>query len=381
MIKTHTRMRRLAAALSALGLIAFGGRAALAETEIRASFGFGPKHQVATHVLPDYVKSIETATGGSVKYKIFLGGSLLPFKSVATGIKDGIADMGFYVFSYNPAEFAHANFLAELALLGIDNTAMVGATTEFNLLHCADCEAEFKAQKMVHTSGYSSPPLGLATKGRMVTVDDVRGKKIRVGGGPSNRWVVALGGVPINLPADDQMDAFSSGVIAASIVNIASMKTYNLWDVASDFTLLPLGTFHSVSLFGYNRDLWSKLKASERNAILAATPKAMAVAAIRYDAEGDEVVAAAAQRKLGIHQPSPELAKATDDFAAKDIEQVAKDAEGRGVKGAAAKVAAFRQLVGKWNAIAIPVRRDEAALTAAYKREIYDRLDLGKYGM
>ena len=107
----------------------------------------------------------------------------------------------------------------------------------------------------------------------------------------------------------------------------------------------------------------------------------MAVAAIRYDAEGDEVIAAAPQRKLSIHQPSPELAKATQDFAAKDMEQVAKDADGRGIKNAPAKIAAFKQLVDKWNAIAIPVRRDEASLTAAYKREIFDKLDLGKYGM
>ncbi len=151
--------------------------------------------------------------------------------------------------------------------------------------------------------------------------------------------------------------------------------------MTNDFTLLPLGTFHSVSLFGYNREFWGKLKAAERNAILAATPKAMAVAAIRYDAEGDEVIAAAPQRKLGIHQPSPALAKVTENFAMKDLEQVAKEAEGRGVKGAAAKVALFRQLVAKWNGIAIPVRRDEAKLTAAYKREVFDKLDLGKYGM
>ena len=65
-----------------------------------------------------YAKAVDAASNGEIKFKMFVGGALLNLQSTLQGLRNGVADAGFLVMTYWPAELAHQKLLGELALLG-----------------------------------------------------------------------------------------------------------------------------------------------------------------------------------------------------------------------------------------------------------------------
>jgi len=76
--------------------------------------------------------------------------SLLDLKETPAGIRDGIADMGFVLPPYHPAEYANFNLAADLSMLSTvgkrvesPGAAMAGAIMEYVFFSCPDCLEEF----------------------------------------------------------------------------------------------------------------------------------------------------------------------------------------------------------------------------------------------
>src|SRR5439155_949031 len=87
-------------------------------------------------------KAVEQQSNGSLKFRQFLAGSLLEAKGLLGGVRDGVADVGQVTLTYHPAEFPHAQLVADFALYGGDAMVVAAAVTEFNLFHCPPCLAE-----------------------------------------------------------------------------------------------------------------------------------------------------------------------------------------------------------------------------------------------
>ena len=89
------------AVVLAAGLIAAGNAAAL---ELKASHYLPPKHPIVISYQA-FAKALEKESNGDVKVRIFGGGSLLGAKATVDGVRDGVADIGFVVNTYYPAQF------------------------------------------------------------------------------------------------------------------------------------------------------------------------------------------------------------------------------------------------------------------------------------
>jgi len=346
------------------------------------TIGVGPKHPVATHGWPTHVKAVEAETDGSLKYKLFVGGSLLKIKATLSGVRDGVADAGLYALTYWPAELPLGNLVGDLALLGEDPATMAGATVEFNMMHCSECLAEFQPHRMIYTGTYSTTPYRIISKGRINSLDDIKGKKLRTAGGAWVRWSQKVGAVSVSLPAPEMYEGINTGVIDGAIQTTAALKGYGLWDVAKDITLIPLGTYHSLSLFGYNTDVWKGFTDAERRAILNGAAEGIAATVGRYYEQDAEVLKEAAGKGVTVHQPGKDLAEATRAFAMGDVDVIVADAEEkRGIKNARAKADKMVELIAKWSKLTEPVRDDRAGFAALLKSEIYDKIDVKTYGM
>ena len=90
------------------------------------------------------------AENSDLKIKVF-SMSLLNLKETPPGIRDGIADMGFVLPPYYPAEYAEFNLVADLSMLATTGeqvespgAAMAGATSEYVFLNCPECLEEFE---------------------------------------------------------------------------------------------------------------------------------------------------------------------------------------------------------------------------------------------
>lgn len=368
----------VAAFAVALGIA--GG--AYAAKEVRVTIGVGPKHPVATDGWPTHVKSVEAETKGSVKYKLFVGGALLDIKATLNGVRDGVADAGLYAFTYWPAELPLGNLIGDFAMLGEDPQTMAAAATEFTLMHCPECLAEFNPYRMVYTGTYSTTPYRIISKGKVASLEDIKGKKLRTAGGAWVRWSQKVGAVSVSLPAPEMYEGISTGVIDGAIQTTAALQGYGLWDVAKDITLIPLGTYHALSLFGYNSGVWKDFTATERRAILNGAADGIAATVARYYEQDATVLKEATEKGVQVHQPGKDLAEATRAFALGDLDVIVAEAvEKRKITNARAIADKMIELMQKWEKLSAPVREDQAGYAALLKRELFDKIDVKTYGM
>nr|MCH9673767.1 C4-dicarboxylate ABC transporter substrate-binding protein [Gammaproteobacteria bacterium] len=80
---------------------------------LKAAVGLGPKSQQvwAYKAFADYIQA-----NSDLKIKVF-SMSLLNLKETPPGIRDGVADIGFVLPPYFPAEYAESNLAANLTML------------------------------------------------------------------------------------------------------------------------------------------------------------------------------------------------------------------------------------------------------------------------
>jgi len=373
-------MVRNALALIVLTAALIGGNAQAAK-EIRVSLGVGPKHPIAANGWTPYIEAVERATDGELKFKTFVGGQLFSLTATLAGVRDNIADAANYGLTYWPAELPNSKLVGDLALLGQDAATMAGAATEYYFLNCADCQAEFAAQGFVYNGGDSTTPFVILSRGRITTVEDLKAKKIRVGGSGWARWVERFGGATVSTTGAEMYQAFAQGAINAALQGPSALTAFGLQDVVTDITMLPLGTYHALALIGYNKRTWSGFTERERRILLDHGALATSGVVVGYINQDKEVLAEAAKRNVRVHQPSPDLVRATQDFIQGDLGKIIEENEKNGVKNTAQKIARFQQLIAKWSALSAPVKDDWKGLDALYKREIFSKVESRDYGL
>lgn len=368
------------AAVIACGLLTAGG--AQAQTlELKLTTASGPKSTFTTHGHQAYIDAIEKASNGQIKIRMFVGGTLLNYKATLNGLRDQVADIGFVVSAYFPAELKNANMIADLAMLGTSAPVMAATTSEFNLLHCADCSKEMLAQGAIDLGTTSNPPYRIISRKPVRSLDDMKGIKLRAGAGVWNRFLTHFGAVPISMAADEIYQAMSAGAADGTIHPPANMKSYAYWDVAKYVTMADLGTFHSMSFVAFSKPTWNKLSVAQRRMMLDHAATAHAGTAVAATAQDDEAMAEAKGKGVTVITMPPEMAKAFRDWAIADLKTVAELNEKAGVANAAGKIAKFNELYDKWTKIIGSNDKDPVFIAAAMKREIFDRIDAGSHGL
>jgi TRAP-type C4-dicarboxylate transport system substrate-binding protein len=190
-----------------------------------------------------------------------------------------------------------------------------------------------------------------------------------------------MGAVPASVSGDEQYEALNRGLLDITIASVATGKNYNLWDVAKHITLLPLGTFHSVSPVAFGADFWKGLTNDERSILFQNAVHATVGATRGYFENDQEVLKLATSKGLQIHQPDTAFLAASTAFARKDLEVVEAEASKYGVANAKAKIENLVALVDKWKRLAPPANYDHDALVGLMRSHVYDRIEAAKYGL
>ncbi len=369
--------RTLVAGVTGAAFLAAG--AAHADTSVTASLWVGPKHPVSTGGYDPFVQKLEEHPDFSVRY--FQGGALLGAKPTLSGVRDGIADVGMMAMTYFPAEFPHAQLVADMGLSTPSNLAAMMAATEFNLLHCQECLDEYLAQNIVYTGTYSTSPYTVISNQPVRSVEDFSGKKMRVPGSLWSRWARSVDGIEVNVPSSEMYEGLDKGALDIAIQAPGALRSYSLWDTAKYVTLLNLGTYHSLSLMSWNRDTWRDMSDEERRMMLDEAARAGLDATLEYTIADDEVLDLAGEHGVEIIEPSPELVSQKEAFVAQDVETIIANARDTyGIADAEAKVAKLQELIAKWDGIVEEVgATNRDALLERFRTEVYDKLD-ASYG-
>lgn len=360
------------------------GSTAQAKT-LTAAIGMGPKNSsvVAYESFADYV-----AAHTDLEIKVYPM-SLLSMKETPQGIRDGLADLGFVVPVYFPAEYKESNLVANLSMLSTSGTkvkspgaALAGAMTEY-IFNCAECMEEYRSQGQVYLGSVSSNGYDVLCTKPISTIDDLKGSKMRSPGGNYSRWAESLGAIGVSMPAGDTYEALSQGVIDCHMGSVSDLTNNSLVDVTKYVTFgVPGGAFAGVATSNFNVGVWQDLTEQERAVILRGAARMQAEMTLGYYDLAMKDAADAPAAGVEIVEASAELVDATDAFVKADLAVIASHfAEDYGVDNVDAKIAEMVRLVEKWKGLTADLSGDREGLEQVYWDEIFSRLDPATFGV
>ncbi|MEZ5664386.1 MAG: C4-dicarboxylate TRAP transporter substrate-binding protein [Burkholderiaceae bacterium] len=373
-------------ATAALAAGTLTATATLAQTTLRYAVGF------PTGAAPEsarvYAEAVKKYTDNTVNLKVY-DLSLLNLAEMSSGLGKGIADIGYVLTPYSPAEYPHVNMASELSMmLALQDKpgdkagmAYAGAMADFIFNHCTECNTDFARQGQVYTgTGGSSPYMLLCTK-PMRTVDDLKGARLRAGGAAWARWSRQMGATPTSLPGNEIFEAMKQKVIECAIISAPELSGLNLKEVTTDITAtLPGGVFTGATT-NMNQEAWSKLNEAQRKGMLHAGAVMGAQVTYRYYSYAKRDLEQITAKGAKLHQADPALLKASRATIEADIPGIAAAyAKQHNVKRADALIAAMRPLVDKWTKLVEPVNSAEA-LADLYWNEVYSKVDVKAHGM
>jgi TRAP-type C4-dicarboxylate transport system substrate-binding protein len=348
--------------------------------ELKLAVGF-PQGTAAYHGLEAFAKALKEKSGGELEVRMFPL-SLLNLPQMLNGVRDGVVDIGFVLPPLFPSDLPETHLAVDVAMFGKNPWAMAGAMTEY-VFTCPQCVAEHLKNNQVYLGSSSTAPYMLVTTKKAVTADEIKGKKLRSGAAPWARWAQHMGAVALTIPGNQVFEAVSGGTVDGAMVSAAELSNLRLIDVVKHITVgVPTGTYHGIDNNNFNLKTWRSLTEKQRRAALDAAAVSTASVTWKYVTDGEKNMKDSVQKGIQVHQAPADVVARTKAFIEADLGTIAAAAEkNSGIKGAAAKIARFKELVEKWEKLTPEKNWTPEALAAIYEREIYSKIDAKSYGM
>ncbi|WP_290705262.1 TRAP transporter substrate-binding protein [Amphritea sp.] len=274
----------------AIGLfMGVAGQATAADTTLRVASWLPPTHPQNAVVWPTWSKWVEEATEGRVKVAIEYG--MGHPKTMFEMVEDGVADASFSYHGYVPGRFKLTQ-VVEQPLLGVNAEAASVAHWKIHQKYFTQAN-EHEGLEVIGLFTHGPGQIHLADP--VTSLADLKGKKIRLGGGIQGEIGHRMGVTAVGAPAPKVYEMMQQGVIDGVFIPMGEQKSLRLKEVAKNVIALPGGMYlGSFSIF-MNPDFLADLDPKDRAAILAVSgEKLSAMAGKAWDA-GDAAGLAAAQ--------------------------------------------------------------------------------------
>ncbi|MCP5368510.1 MAG: C4-dicarboxylate TRAP transporter substrate-binding protein [Hyphomicrobiales bacterium] len=365
----------LTLAAGALAALALTGNAT-AETKIVYANYLGLKHPT-NPALERFFERVKKDTNGSVVWEGHFASSLLGPKDIPAGVRDGIADAGYFVGVYVPSEMPVDNYIGDFSMLNDDAVAMTGVINELILLKCDECDKEYRDGFNTQFLGtYSLTDYLFQCKEPLKNLADFKGKKVRGFSGWSE-LIKAMGAVPVSISANEMYEALQRGTIDCATHSITNQKTRSLGEVAHNVILNSLGGFMGGSTINIRTDKWAKLTPDERTAILKNVPKLIAEALFAYVNLDISVQKEMEAKGNKFYKADDDLAKFITDFRADYVaNKTPAKGKQRGVKNPEKIAATIKELRAKWDKLLADNGRDQESFEKLMWQEIYSKVSV-----
>jgi TRAP-type transport system periplasmic protein len=244
-------------ALTALAGCAFAAPLQ-AQTTLTYSSWVPPTHHL-TIWQANWAAEVEKATDGRVKFQ-----SLPKHPAAAPGtfdaVRDDLVDLSYVTASYTPARHI-LPLMAELP--GMADTAEVNSVA-YSRIHWKHFQkvGEYKGVKLLAV--WTHGPGQMFTKKAINGINDVKGLKIRTGGGVAEAVANAIGASAFVKPAPESYELLNSGVADGVFFPFESIASFKLDTVIAQATVFPGGMYSSSFGFFMNEDKWNKLSKQDQ---------------------------------------------------------------------------------------------------------------------
>lgn len=233
------------------------------EKTIKISTWGSPNHGINKVVWPTWGEWVEEATEGRVTVKVEY--DLAPPQTQIDVVTDGIGEVTWIYHGHKAGRF-------KLTQLPEIPTFSDYASSELiSQAYWRTYEAYLKKgreHRGVEVLALSvNGPGQLITKGPVGSLDDIKGKKLRVGGGVISDIAKDMKVTPVFTPTTKVYESISQGVVDGTYLPFESLASFRLAEVADNTTVYPGGIFRGSFAIVMNRDTLSGLSKADQEAI------------------------------------------------------------------------------------------------------------------
>jgi TRAP-type C4-dicarboxylate transport system substrate-binding protein len=246
-------------ALASLGVAA---PASAQTTTLRVGNWLPMHHLIVRGIIEPWARAIERETGGSLKFDIMTSGVGRPPEYFDFTV-NGVVDVGYGVSGHNPGRFTMTQVM-DLPFMSPDPWAGAAAAWQTYERYGARYN-EHRGAKVVGLWVHSEPYIFMRGD-PLAALDDLRGKKIRVGGNVTGRIIQALGGAPVQLPPTEAQQAMASGVADGITFPQESIEFFKITPVIKGATRIPGGLYTDTFWLAINEAKWNGLTAAQKAA-------------------------------------------------------------------------------------------------------------------
>jgi TRAP-type C4-dicarboxylate transport system substrate-binding protein len=230
-------------------------------TVLKVASWAGPKHTMNYGVFPWMNNSLKSCSGGSLSLKVEYG--LAPPPAMYDTIRDGVADIGWIVHGYTPGKFVTTK-LAELP--GIPGNAQQ-ISTAFQKTWEKYLSKAKEAKGIQILGSYVHGPGLLNTKKPITSYKQIKGMKLRVGGGVANAIGKALGVAGVNVPAPKVYETIASGVADGVLFPMETMYAFKVAELVKHSFRNPDGMYTTSFALIQSNASYKKLSGAHKKCV------------------------------------------------------------------------------------------------------------------
>lgn len=210
-----------------------------------------PETSTLANIFKPGFRLLEKLSQGKLEFDERWGGTVHPAQQGFDAIRSGLTDMTACYIFYDPRSY---DLMHILALPGIIPSSTVG-TRITHEVYSEFFRDEFERTGALMGIVYNTTPYVPVSKTPIESLDDLKGAKVRTGGGVHADVWEKLGAVPTTMPSPQIYTAFQRGLLDAVTFPDATHKLFRVDELAKAHTYINLSRLnqeHCVSPQFYN---------------------------------------------------------------------------------------------------------------------------------
>src|SRR5262245_54110735 len=227
--------------------------------ELKLSHWVPPSHPLQK-ALEDWGTSVEKASGGSIKYKVFPAQQLGKAFDHYDMARDGIADLTYVNPGYQPGRFPIIG-AGELPFLVVNPKGGSQA-----LDACYRKYAVRAMKDMKYCLAFRHDPGTFHARSKKIVVPaDIKGMKVRAAHATMATFVTLLGGTTVQSSAPEVSDIIEKGVADAVTFPWGSIPLFGIDKVTKYHMDVPL--YATTFAFVFNKPVYAQMSATQKKVI------------------------------------------------------------------------------------------------------------------
>lgn len=230
MIKSIKKGIAVSAMLGAAALTSGADAQDYPEMTLRYATGF-PEAVYMNGPAKFFAEEVEKRSGGTIKVKMFFGGTLGKSNEILDLVSKGAVDMGSVVQGYFTSSLPFAAMTNSLPMTFFDGEAAMRAAMKMDKKN-PDQVAEYERNNIIPLINRFLPNYKLICTKPVKTVKDLEGLKIRTFGNYMPKMFAALKATPVNVLPVEMYEALKRGSMDCSYLTYPFFVVFKLYEVA-----------------------------------------------------------------------------------------------------------------------------------------------------